>query len=71
MLTLENISDKLVLIPRAARVSALRAQLTALNHRLPGEVRFHYIIDDGLRWIPSPAYLCGVDRRMMPDLNAT
>lgn len=36
--TLEHISNKLLVIPRPARVSALRAELTALNHKLPAEV---------------------------------
>jgi phosphatidylinositol 4-kinase B len=35
---LENIANKLLVIPRPARVSALRAELTALNHKLPAEV---------------------------------
>jgi phosphatidylinositol 4-kinase B len=39
LLTLENISNRLLVVPRPARVSALRAELTALNHKLPAEVR--------------------------------
>lgn len=38
LLALENISNRLLVIPRPARVSALRAELTALNHKLPAEV---------------------------------
>ncbi|KAI0273645.1 kinase-like domain-containing protein [Gloeopeniophorella convolvens] len=38
VLSLESISNRLVVVPRPARVSALRAELTALNHRLPAEV---------------------------------
>ncbi|THU91136.1 kinase-like protein [Dendrothele bispora CBS 962.96] len=38
LLTLENISDRLLVVPRPARVSALRAELTSLNHKLPAEV---------------------------------
>ncbi|KII88487.1 hypothetical protein PLICRDRAFT_161633 [Plicaturopsis crispa FD-325 SS-3] len=38
ILTLENISNRLLVVPRPARVSALRAELTALNHKLPAEV---------------------------------
>lgn len=38
LLSLENISNRLLVVPRPARVSALRAELTALNHKLPAEV---------------------------------
>ncbi|KAJ6547580.1 kinase-like domain-containing protein [Mycena capillaripes] len=38
LLTLENISNRLLVVPKPARVSALRAELTALNHKLPAEV---------------------------------
>ncbi|KAF5365657.1 hypothetical protein D9758_003331 [Tetrapyrgos nigripes] len=38
ILTLENICDRLLVVPRPARVSALRAELTSLNHKLPAEV---------------------------------
>ncbi|KAI0306560.1 kinase-like domain-containing protein [Multifurca ochricompacta] len=38
ILNLESISNRVVVVPRPARVSALRAELTALNHRLPAEV---------------------------------
>ncbi|KIL69763.1 hypothetical protein M378DRAFT_69366 [Amanita muscaria Koide BX008] len=38
ILNLESISNKLLIVPRPARVSALRAELTALNHKLPAEV---------------------------------
>ncbi|KAG6376167.1 kinase-like protein [Boletus reticuloceps] len=38
ILTLESISHRLLVVPKPARVSALRAELTALNHQLPAEV---------------------------------
>lgn len=38
LLALENISNRLLVVPRPARVSALRAELTAMNHKLPAEV---------------------------------
>ncbi|KDQ07933.1 hypothetical protein BOTBODRAFT_180280 [Botryobasidium botryosum FD-172 SS1] len=38
ILMLESISNRLLVIPKPARVSALRAELTALNHNLPAEV---------------------------------
>ncbi|KAG6866927.1 hypothetical protein C0991_003843 [Blastosporella zonata] len=38
LLGLENICNRLLVIPKPARVSALRAELTALNHKLPAEV---------------------------------
>ncbi|KAF8636645.1 hypothetical protein AX17_003453 [Amanita inopinata Kibby_2008] len=38
ILNLEGISNRLLVVPRPARVSALRAELTALNHKLPAEV---------------------------------
>ncbi|KAG1753475.1 kinase-like protein [Suillus lakei] len=38
LITLEHISNRLLVVPKPARVSALRAELTALNHRLPAEV---------------------------------
>lgn len=38
LLTLEDIANRLVVIPKPARVSALRAELTSLNHKLPAEV---------------------------------
>jgi hypothetical protein len=39
LLTLENISNRLLVVPKLARVSALRAELTSLNNKLPAEVR--------------------------------
>jgi len=39
VLTLETIANRLLVIPKPARVSALRAELTELNHKLPAEVR--------------------------------
>lgn len=39
LLLLEDISNRLLVIPKLARVSALRAELTGLNHNLPAEVR--------------------------------
>ncbi|THH10195.1 hypothetical protein EW145_g1506 [Phellinidium pouzarii] len=38
ILALENISNRLLVIPKPARVSALRAELTSLNHKLPAEI---------------------------------
>lgn len=38
LLLLEDISNRLLVIPKPARVSALRAELTGLNHNLPAEV---------------------------------
>ncbi|WWD19346.1 hypothetical protein CI109_103805 [Kwoniella shandongensis] len=38
LLLLEDISNRLLVIPKLARVSALRAELTGLNHNLPAEV---------------------------------
>ncbi|ESK97006.1 phosphatidylinositol 4-kinase [Moniliophthora roreri MCA 2997] len=38
ILTLENIANRLLVVPRPARVSALRAELTSLNHKLPAEI---------------------------------
>lgn len=38
LIALENICNKIVVVPKLARVSALRAELTALNHMLPAEV---------------------------------
>ncbi|GBE81999.1 predicted protein [Sparassis crispa] len=38
LIALESISNRLLVVPRLARVSALRAELTALNHLLPAEV---------------------------------
>lgn len=38
LLLLEDISNRLLVIPKPARISALRAELTSLNHNLPAEV---------------------------------
>lgn len=38
--TLQDISARLLLLPKPARLSALRAELTELNHSLPAEVCF-------------------------------
>ncbi len=38
LLLLEDISNRLLVVPKPARVSALRAELTSLNHNLPAEV---------------------------------
>ncbi|KAG8724521.1 Phosphatidylinositol 4-kinase pik1alpha (PI4-kinase)(PtdIns-4-kinase) [Ceratobasidium sp. 395] len=38
LLTLENISNRLLVVPKLARVSALRAELTSLNNKLPAEI---------------------------------
>jgi phosphatidylinositol 4-kinase len=40
LLTLQDISARMLLIPKPARLSALRAELTQLNHSLPSEVCF-------------------------------
>ena len=40
LLSLQDISARLLLLPKPARLSALRAELTALNHKLPSEVCF-------------------------------
>lgn len=40
LLTLQDVSARLLLLPKPARLSALRAELTALNHKLPAEVCF-------------------------------
>ncbi|PWY99187.1 hypothetical protein BCV70DRAFT_201393 [Testicularia cyperi] len=40
LLSLQDISARLLLIPKPARLSALRAELTALNHKLPADVCF-------------------------------
>lgn len=42
LLLLEDISNRLLVIPKPARVSALRAELTGLNHNLPAEVGANY-----------------------------
>jgi hypothetical protein len=44
ILTLESISNRLLVVPRPARISALRAELTALNHKLPAEVEALYCV---------------------------
>ncbi|KAJ7582694.1 kinase-like domain-containing protein [Mycena floridula] len=38
ILALESIANRLLVVPKPARVSALRAELTGLNHKLPAEV---------------------------------
>ncbi|CAE6433777.1 unnamed protein product [Rhizoctonia solani] len=38
LLTLESISNRLLVVPKLARVSALRAELTSLNNKLPAEI---------------------------------
>lgn len=38
LLLLEDISNRLLVIPKPARISSLRAELTSLNHNLPAEV---------------------------------
>lgn len=38
ILGLEDICSRLLVVPKPARVSALRAELTTLNHKLPAEV---------------------------------
>ena len=40
--TLQDISTRLILVPKMARVSSLRAELTVLNHGLPrGVLSWH------------------------------
>ena len=39
---LEAISNRLLVVPKPARVSALRAELTSLNHQLPAEACIQY-----------------------------
>jgi phosphatidylinositol 4-kinase len=41
LLVLEDISNRLLVVPKPARVPALRAELTSLNHNLPAEVRIY------------------------------
>ncbi|KAG0242546.1 Phosphatidylinositol 4-kinase pik1alpha (PI4-kinase)(PtdIns-4-kinase) [Actinomortierella wolfii] len=38
LLALEDIATRLVIVPKPARLSALRAELTLLNHNLPAEI---------------------------------
>ncbi|RIB04011.1 kinase-like domain-containing protein [Gigaspora rosea] len=38
LLTLQDISTRLIIVPREARQSTLRAELTLLNHNLPAEI---------------------------------
>lgn len=42
LLALENICNRLLVVPKPARVSALRAELTGLNHMLPAEVTYFF-----------------------------
>ncbi len=44
LLSLQDNSARLLLIPKPARVSALRAELTALNHKLPADVCFPVVV---------------------------
>jgi hypothetical protein len=46
LLLLEDISNRLLVVPKPARVSALRAELTSINHNLPAEVRLQEDIAD-------------------------
>jgi hypothetical protein len=64
LLSLEKISNRLVIVPKPARVSALRAELTALNHKLPDEVTiisFFYL--SFLTASPRFVYPCGAPLR--------
>ena len=54
LLLLEDISNRLLVVPKPARVSALRAELTGLNHNLPAEVSHSMIKAD-----PRSAFRCG------------
>jgi len=74
LLTLENISNRLLIIPKPARVSALRAELTALNHMLPAEVsgRFcdlvHYLtLASGLYTVMVHIVRCTARSRWYPS----
>lgn len=55
LLTLENISNRLLVVPKLARVSALRAELTNLNNKLPAEVSPSCTI---LRLLRTTAQVC-------------
>ena len=60
LLSLEKISNRLVIVPKPARVSALRAELTALNHKLPDEVTIiSFFYSFFLTAIPRFVYQCG------------
>lgn len=64
LLCLENICNRLVILPKPARVFALRAELTALNHKLPAEVTVTYFFYFfSLTTIPRFVYLCGAPLR--------
>ena len=55
LLLLEDISNRLLVVPKPARVSALRAELTSLNHNLPAEVSastFVYGVDESQVCMP-------------------
>ncbi|KAH9926215.1 kinase-like protein [Fomitopsis serialis] len=59
ILALENICNRLLVVPKPARISALRAELTGMNHMLPTEVCMPMwcISSDtptGSRGIPQP-----------------
>ena len=58
LLALGNITNRLLIIPEAAWVSALRAELTALSHMLPAEVSGNFC-DPKLSPIPVLC-LCAV-----------
>ncbi|KIJ69371.1 hypothetical protein HYDPIDRAFT_164930 [Hydnomerulius pinastri MD-312] len=60
LITLESISNRLLVVPKPARVSALRAELTALNHKLPAEVCMPMWCSssDTPRPSPSPSSPC-------------
>lgn len=49
LLTLESISNRLLVVPKLARVSALRAELTNLNNKLPAEVHYSFSLSLVLR----------------------
>jgi hypothetical protein len=74
LLTLENISNRLLIIPKPARVSALRAELTALNHMLPAEVSglscnpdHHLTLDSGLCTVMVHIVRCTTRSRWYPS----
>lgn len=62
LLLLEDISNRLLVVPKPARVSALRAELTSLNHNLPAEVRFT-LVPQKAELMQSGMYAALVRRR--------
>ena len=72
LLALENICNRLLVVPKPARVSALRAELTGLNHMLPAEVNTLFYMPYrrlSLPWWRRCACLCGVHLLTNPTLR--